>query len=64
MICYFDALAACPSDVILLRRLYEQQLDGLVQTLDEGLARARTIVEELQEPLPGRNASPERSNSR
>jgi tRNA nucleotidyltransferase (CCA-adding enzyme) len=41
---------------IILRRLYEQQLDGLVQTLDEGLARARTIVEELQEPLPGRNA--------
>ena len=35
----------------ILRRLYEQQLDGHVQTLDEGLARARTIVAETQEPL-------------
>jgi tRNA nucleotidyltransferase (CCA-adding enzyme) len=28
----------------LLRFLYERQLDGDVQTLDEGLARARTII--------------------
>ncbi len=28
----------------ILRRVYEEQLDGHVQTLDEGIARARTIV--------------------
>jgi tRNA nucleotidyltransferase (CCA-adding enzyme) len=33
----------------ILRRLYEQQLDGHVQTLDEGIARARTIVAAMQE---------------
>ncbi len=35
----------------ILRRLYEQQLDGHVETLDEGLARARIIVAETQEQL-------------
>jgi tRNA nucleotidyltransferase (CCA-adding enzyme) len=33
----------------ILRRVYEQQLDGQVQTLDDGLARARAIVAEMQE---------------
>jgi tRNA nucleotidyltransferase (CCA-adding enzyme) len=35
----------------ILRRLYEQQLDGHLQTLDEGMTRARTIVAEMQEHL-------------
>ena len=33
----------------ILRRLYEQQLDGHVQTLDEGLALARAIVADVTE---------------
>lgn len=33
----------------ILRELYEQQLDGQVQSLEEGLARATQIVQELKE---------------
>jgi tRNA nucleotidyltransferase (CCA-adding enzyme) len=33
----------------ILRQLYEQQLDGQLQTLDEGLARAAHIIQELRE---------------
>ena len=33
-----------PAMGAILRQLYEQQLDGQVQTLDEGLAHARAIV--------------------
>jgi tRNA nucleotidyltransferase (CCA-adding enzyme) len=40
----------------ILRRLYEQQLDGQVQTLDDGLTLARAIVTGV--------ADTERSNSR
>ncbi len=40
----------------ILRRVYEQQLDGHVPSLDEGLAIARAIVAETTDT--------ERSNSR
>ena len=33
----------------ILRRLYEQQLDGHVQTLDDGLAQAKAIVAQMGE---------------
>jgi tRNA nucleotidyltransferase (CCA-adding enzyme) len=33
----------------ILRQLYEQQLDGHLRTLEEGLARARDIVQKLKE---------------
>jgi tRNA nucleotidyltransferase (CCA-adding enzyme) len=31
----------------ILRRLYEQQLDGHLQTLDDGIARARAMIAEM-----------------
>jgi len=29
---------------VLLRQVYEQQLDGRVQTVDEGISLARTLI--------------------
>jgi tRNA nucleotidyltransferase (CCA-adding enzyme) len=43
----------------ILRAIYEQQLDGQVQTLDEGLARAATLVAQFKE-----QGMIERSNER
>jgi hypothetical protein len=32
----------------ILRRLYELQLDGRLQTLDEGLTLAHSIIDDMQ----------------
>jgi tRNA nucleotidyltransferase (CCA-adding enzyme) len=51
------ALGLTPGPAVgtLLRQIYEQQLDGRIRDLDEGLALARTLITEGVETTPRRD---------